>query len=169
MPSRNTLAVALLLLLGPLSLAGKLMLPAPTVPDTATGPDPQAEAVLHAAELVRVASRPLIDGAAYRLAIYRHRVPATCAGLLYLMPMATNAEASTLLVRGGAPRVVDHFFVLGGELSERFPSWRHWLLRTTAQLKRVAGQPVPTPVVHGIATTNACLEARRLDWSKLRA
>jgi len=166
MPSRNSLAIVLLLLLGPLSLTGKLLVPGQARQTAAT--TKEADAILHAGELVRVASRPLIDGTAYQLVIYRHRLPSLCSGLLYLMPMATNAEASTLLTRVSSPRVVDHFFVLGGELSEHFPAWRHWLLRTSARLQQVIGQPTPTPVVHGVAMTDACLEARRLNWSKLR-
>jgi len=169
MPSRSTLAIALLLLLGPLSLAGKLVSPGSHDQASRAAAAPEADNLLQSEDLVRVASRPMIDGAAYRLAIYRHRVPTTCTGLLYLMPMATNAEASALLTRANSPRVIDHFFVLGGELSERFPAWRFWLLNSAARLQHAIGQPTALPVVHGVATTDACLEARRLNWSKLRA
>jgi hypothetical protein len=168
MPSRNTLAIALLLLLGPLSLAGKLMASGNYGQPAGASHASPADTLLRGEDLVRVTTRPIIDGEAYRLAIYRQREPENCAGLLYLMPMSTNAEASSLLSRASSPRVVDHFFVLGGELSERFPAWRFWMLSTSAQLQRVIGRPAPAPVVHGVATTDACLEARRMNWSKLR-
>ena len=168
MPLRNILAIALLLLFGPLSLAGKLALPSAPEQVAATTTTPGTDAVLQAGELVRVTSRPLIDGAAYSLAIYRYHVPERCSGLLYLMPMTTNAEASALLANADPERVIDHFFVLGGKLTDRYPAWRHWLLRTSAQLEHLLGRPVATPVVHGVATTSPCLGARQLDWSRLR-
>lgn len=168
MPSRNTLAIALLLLLGSLSLAGKLVAPGNHGQPAGTSLASQADTLLRGQDLVRVTTRPMIDGEAYRLAIYRQREPEHCTGLLYLMPMSTNAEASSLLSRASSPRVVDHFFVLGGELSEQFPAWRFWMLSTSAQLRRVIGHPAPAPVVHGVATTDACLKARRMNWSKLR-
>jgi hypothetical protein len=149
MPTQNVIVIALLLLLGPLSLHGKLSASGRDALPTTSASMPRAETVLADGELVRVASRNMIDSAAYRLAIYKHRMPADCSGLLYLMP-------------------TDHFFVLDGQLSDRFPAWRHWQLRASARLQRLFGHAKAMPVVHGVATTDACLGARRLNWSTLR-
>jgi hypothetical protein len=156
MPTRNVIVIALLLLLGPLSLHGKLSASGRDALPTTSASMPRAETVLADGELVRVASRNMIDSAAYRLAIYKHRMPADCSGLLYLMPMATNAEAIKLLTRAHSPHVTDHFFVLDGQLSDRFPAWRHWQLRASARLQRLFGHAKAMPVVHGVATTDAC-------------
>jgi hypothetical protein len=168
MSTRNAIAIALLLLLGPLSLHGKLSASGHDSLSSTPAPIPRAEAILADGELVRIASRTMIDSAAYRLAVYRHHMPDDCSGLLYLMPMATNAEAIKLLTRAFSPRVTDHFFVLDGNLSESFPAWRQWQLRASARLQRLFGHAAPMPVVHGVATTDACLGARRLNWSTLR-
>jgi hypothetical protein len=137
MCSRTRQAIALLLLLGPASLAGKLL----TLDNQ--GPTPEGNsalpgnvtAILAAGDYERAGRRRMLNGPAYAVEVYRDgRKPTRCDGVVYLMPMTTNAEASTLLAHPGTLPVVDAFFVFQGRIVEAFPSYSHWLARFTGRI-----------------------------------
>jgi hypothetical protein len=124
-------------LLGPASLAGKLL----TLDNQ--GPTPEGNsalpgnvtAILAAGDYERAGRRRMLNGPAYAVEVYRDgRKPTRCDGVVYLMPMTTNAEASTLLAHPGTLPVVDAFFVFQGRIVEAFPSYSHWLARFTGRI-----------------------------------
>jgi hypothetical protein len=170
MCSRTRQAIALLLLLGPASLAGKLL----TLDNQ--GPTPEGNsalpgnvtAILAAGDYERAGRRRMLNGPAYAVEVYRDgRKPTRCDGVVYLMPMTTNAEASTLLAHPGTLPVVDAFFVFQGRIVEAFPSYSHWLARFTGRINGLFGHHGHVPPVYGVAATASCMLPRTLPWNRL--
>ena len=170
MPSRTWQAAALLLLLGPASLAGKLVTLDQLGPAQAANTSLPANvaAILAAGGYERVGHRQMLNIRAYAVEVYRDaRQPARCDGVVYLMPMARNAEAGTLLAHPGSLPIVDTFFVFQGRILETFPSYNQWLERLKGRINGLLGRHRHLPPVYGVASTTNCMGARTLPWDRL--
>ena len=170
MPSRTWQAVALLLLLGPASLAEKLLTleRLGPMPAANTGLPGNVAAVLAAGGYERAGHRQMLNGRTYEVEVYRDgRRPARCDGVVYLMPMAANAEASTLLAHPDTLPIVDTFFVFQGRILEAFPSYSQWLERLKGRINGLLGQRRHLPPVYGVASTANCMRPRTLPWDRL--
>lgn len=170
MPSRIWWAAALLALLAPASLAFKLATMSHDDRVSLAGSGgrvaPSVVELLSAEGYQPLGLQRLINSDAYAVQVFLHQTGA-CEGLLYLLPMAVNAEAGALLGRPGGRLSADHFFVFRGRISALFPSLDHWLAGLAGRLTTLLGQPAPDLTVYGVATTEACLTPRAIDWARL--
>jgi len=170
MSSRARLALVLLVLLAPVSLVGKLLTrqDGDGAASVAAGMPPAVTSMLRAGGYVEFGHMRLINGPAYGAVVYGDgREPALCKGLVYLLPMAVNAEAGALLSRPSGRVSTDHFFVFRGRVTDRFPSFVHWLARLTGQIGYLLGGAPPDVTVVGVATTASCMNPRQLPWGSL--
>lgn len=167
MPSKAGLAVLLLLLFGPASLALKLQGGCAQLDEGPALPTPVS------ALLVRSGLRPVgvlrpLNTPQYQIALYQRAQPAGCLAMLHVLPMSANGEAGTLLHQPAVGRLGGQLFVLRGQLSGDFPSARHWWFGLLNQLRRLAGLAVRDNRVYAIASSAPCLDPRSLDWASLR-
>ncbi len=170
MPSRTLQAAALVLLLGPASLVGKLVMLEQPGPGVENGPAQSSEVIeiLATGGLQRVGLKQMLNVGGYEAEVYHdERRPARCSGLVYLMRIATNAEASTLLTHLGSLPIVDSFFVFQGRISETFPSYMHWLEGVTRRINGLLGPHQELPTVYAVAATANCMRPRTLPWNRL--
>ena len=170
MSSRTWWAIALLALLGPASLTIKLATMSDDDRVSLSGSGgriaPPIVELLTDEGYRPLGLQRLINSDAYAVQVFVHRDGA-CEGLLYLLPMAVNAEAGALLGRPGGELSADHFFVFRGRITARFPSLNHWLAGVTGRFTTLLGDPAPDLTVYGVAATEACLTPRTIDWQRL--
>ena len=175
MASRTWQAIAVLLLLGPASLAGKLLTldqphPASMAAAESTLPG-EMVAVLAAGDLERAGRRRMLNMPGYAAEVYRQarhaRQPHQCSGVVYIMTMLANAEASTLLRHPGTLPIADSFFVFQGQLFDAYPGFKQWLAHWNGRIHTLFGQHSKLPIVYGVASTATCMRARTLPWHRL--
>lgn len=90
-----------------------------------------------------------------------------CNGLLFILSMPENSEAEALLATPSGFQTEEKFYILNHHIYDTFPSYRFWLSKIKHRLLQLFGLEYKQNIVFGVSSTDQCLNARTLPWSRI--
>ena len=170
MSHQARIAIALILILGTLSLGLKIWLPQNSINEQhEVGIGSDMQAFLTSQRLTYFTRLKTINGDAYKVSLF-HDVNEgnSCLAMIYVMPMPINAEAEFILARPLGVAPADSFFVFNGVVTDRYPSAKQWAITAKNRLLELMNMTPNNATVYGVAATAPCATPRDYPWHTLR-
>ena len=168
--ARIAMGMAIILILGPLSIGLKIALPQNDIDEQhEVEIDDAMRAFLAAQRLNFFTKLKTINGDAYQMSLFHNTDESNqCLAMIYIMPMPINAEAEFILARPLGVVPADFFFVFNGVVTDRYPSAKHWSITAMNRLLALMDLPLLNATVYGVASTAPCAAPRHYPWHRLK-